>query len=630
MKRLIALLLSLGYRLHNRILLRYRNVQTKGKLTIYGKIKIYGHGQITIGDGVTINSSLSSNPIGGDTHTVLSVNPGAVLTIGDGVGISNSAIVCHERVTIGDGTLLGGSVKIYDTDFHSLDWRVRGDYAHEQAVTKPVTVGAHVFIGAHSIILKGVTIGDRSIVGAGSVVTKDIGPDEVWAGNPARKIRSLEEGWKMRILWVCNIMLPEAAEALGREAPAVGGWMSGLLHSLLKLSDGEQEGGPFELAVCFPVCGEDPVQGEAAGFSFYSFRQKALVLNTYDPDVERQLKEIMEQVKPDLVHIFGTEYVHTLAAVKAFGHPERTVIGIQGMARIYARHFTAGEPERIQRGCTFRDIVKRDNLRHQRKSFLARAAFEEEAIRTAGHVIGRTDWDRACTGQIHPDVNYHVCNEILRDSFYEARWKYENCEPYSLFVSQGSYPIKGLHYVLEAMPLILARFPEAKLYVAGGDITCDAGFKDRLRRTSYGKYVKELTERYGLQGKVIFTGFLSEGAMRDRYLKSHVFVSPSSIENSPNSVGEAMLLGMPVVASDVGGVKNLLNHGTEGYVYPADEAYMLAYYVCCLFEDPNKAAQMGTAAAQHAALTHNRKANGERMLAIYKEIWESADETIRN
>ena len=99
-------------------------------------------------------------------------------------------------MTIGSRTLIGGGTKIYDTDFHSLDHRQRGDYGRETAVTKPVRIGEDVFIGAHSIILKGVTIGDRSIVGAGSVVTKAIPADEVWAGNPARCIRRISENPK--------------------------------------------------------------------------------------------------------------------------------------------------------------------------------------------------------------------------------------------------------------------------------------------------------------------------------------------------------------------------------------------------------------------------------------------------
>ena len=190
MKRLITKLLGIPSAIYNAVILRYRHVECKGKLTIHGRIRIFGHGKIVVGNDVIVNSGLSSNPIGGDTQMVISVKPGAELQIGDRVGISNAAIVCHEKITIGDRTIIGGGTKIYDSNFHSIDYRERGDYAHETVITKPISIGEDVFIGAHSIILKGVTIGDRSIVAAGSVVTKDIPDDEVWGGNPAKRIRS--------------------------------------------------------------------------------------------------------------------------------------------------------------------------------------------------------------------------------------------------------------------------------------------------------------------------------------------------------------------------------------------------------------------------------------------------------
>ena len=160
--------------------------------------------------------------------------------------------------------------------------------------------------------------------------------------------------------------------------------------------------------------------------------------------------------------------------------------------------------------------------------------------------------------------------------------------------------------------------------MAGGDITKADSLKDRLRMSSYGKYVRELIEKYHLQGRVEYTGFLSEVEMRQRFLKAHVFVSPSTIENSPNSVGEAMLLGMPVVSSDVGGVKNLMTHGEEGFVYDSNASYMLAHYVCQIFGDRALAEKLGQAAHKKASVTHDKTINCERMLAIYNEILEGS------
>ena len=421
----------------------------------------------------------------------------------------------------------------------------------------------------------------------------------------------------MRVLWVCNVVLPEIARQMeGGEAPSIGGWMDSIWKAVRSQPD-------LTLGICFPLRpGQRKQKGECAGAVYYGFAQDRLVYEAYDGQLEEQFREILADFKPDILHVFGTEYVHTLAAVRAFDKRERTVISIQGMVSIYAEHFMAGVPRWVQTGSTFRDLVKRDNLLRQRAGFLKRGVFEREAVQRAGHIIGRTDWDKACTRQIQPDGVYHFCNETLRDSFYEGRWELENCERHSIFASQGSYPIKGFHYLLKAAPILLRWYPDLKIYVAGGDITRAQSLKDRLRMTSYGKYVRQLIEENKLAEKVIYTGFLDERAMRDRYLKSHVFVSPSSIENSPNSVGEAMLLGMPVVASDVGGVKNLMTHEKEGYVYQADAPYMLAYYIGKIFDDDDLARCLGSQAHGRAAKTHDRQANASRLMEIYGEILE--------
>ncbi len=140
------------------------------------------------------------------------------------------------------------------------------------------------------------------------------------------------------------------------------------------------------------------------------------------------------------------------------------------------------------------------------------------------------------------------------------------------------------------------------------------------KQSSYGKYLVSLIKQYGLEKNVSFTGFLNAEQMKNRYLKSNVFVSASSIENSPNSLGEAMLLGVPCISSQVGGVHNMMTHAIEGYTYPADEIYMLAYYVNCIFSDSEKAIQMAQRAREHAKITHRPETNMKQLLKIYQEM----------
>lgn len=181
---------SIINKLFNNIILKAKQVEHKN-ITINGRLFLAGKGKIIFGDQVKINSSLYSNPIGGQTYTIFVVTKGAKLEIDSNTGISNTTIVCREYIKIGRNVKIGGNTKIYDTDFHSLKYQERINSKTDIANNKPVYIKDDAFIGAHSIILKGVTIGEKSIIGAGSVVTKDVPDREIWGGNPAKFIRKI-------------------------------------------------------------------------------------------------------------------------------------------------------------------------------------------------------------------------------------------------------------------------------------------------------------------------------------------------------------------------------------------------------------------------------------------------------
>ena len=171
----------------NFLLLKIKKVKKGKNVMIYGKIGIYGDGRITIGNDVTINSIPRFNPIGG-IKTLFQTRHGGRIIIGNNVGISHCAITAYEKVEIQDNVLLGSGVKIYDTDFHSLDYDFRIGNKQGNPIIKPVIIEEGAFIGTMCIILKGVRIGKHSIVGAGSVVTNNVPDGEIWAGNPAKRI----------------------------------------------------------------------------------------------------------------------------------------------------------------------------------------------------------------------------------------------------------------------------------------------------------------------------------------------------------------------------------------------------------------------------------------------------------
>jgi len=113
--------------------------------------------------------------------------------IGDGTFIGHGCgFNIGQSIRIGRMCLLATNVQIFDNDGHPIDAaQRRASMLTPPEAIKPVVIGDEVWIGNGSLILKGVTIGDRSIVGARSVVTKDVPPDTIVAGNPARVVKEL-------------------------------------------------------------------------------------------------------------------------------------------------------------------------------------------------------------------------------------------------------------------------------------------------------------------------------------------------------------------------------------------------------------------------------------------------------
>ncbi|MDO5400288.1 MAG: glycosyltransferase family 4 protein [Eubacteriales bacterium] len=414
----------------------------------------------------------------------------------------------------------------------------------------------------------------------------------------------------MKLLWLCNAVPGVVASQIsGRETGAVN-WVDHVLSDLR--SRGQ--------TICI-LCPGNGASGALDGLCSYQTYVEGRP-DVYKPALEAQFRQVLCAFQPDVIHIWGTEYGHTLAMVNAAqqeGLLPRLAVSIQGLCSVAARHYAQGIPHTVRGRFTLRDFLRQDNIRQQARVFARRGALEVEALKKVRHVIGRTEWDLACTGQINPGRSYHFCSETLREPFYAGCWAYEACRKHRIFAPSCAYPVKGFHYLLEAFAQVLKVYPDATLAVPGKSfLRTDA--KYRLRRGSYDKYLAKLVKQYGLQGKIEFLGKLSAEGMKAANLSANVFVQPSTIENSPNALGEAMVLGVPCIASDVGGVTSLMTHGTEGFIYDSAAPYMLAHYICKVFAMGDKAEALGRAARAHAQLTHDPENNLEALLSIYEKL----------
>ena len=414
----------------------------------------------------------------------------------------------------------------------------------------------------------------------------------------------------MRVLLLNTTPTPKVFKTFNLSGSYVGsGWVEEVIEFLQRTQ--EVSFG------CFWTV-DDIKEVKNGNVHYYVIPAASADLNGINDNTRKYLQWIFERSKPDVVHIFGTEHEWTKEALKIVD-PRRTVVHITGLVSMCALHYYGGLRDKEIRVATLRDLLK-GGIRTGRKNFEKNSITERESLLLAKQVMGRTSWDRACILQVNGNLKYYACNEMLRKVFYEQHWKLETCEKHRLFVSTGNYPLKGVHNAIKATAIIKMRYPDVKLVVAGNDITRNDTIKDKLSRTSYGKYIRKLIRKYGLEKNVYFIGPQNVDQMVEQYLKANVYVLPSAIENSPNSLGEAMLLGVPCVAAFVGGVQDLLTDRQEGFLYPFDEPYMLAYYVMRYFENSEEAIRMGENARKRAQVTHSREDICHRLLEIYQDI----------
>lgn len=413
----------------------------------------------------------------------------------------------------------------------------------------------------------------------------------------------------MKVLWITNIVFPEVLQVLTNknELKSSGGWMLGASEALIST-------GQVNLAVAtVSQLVEDVVaiHGESILYYVIPYGKGNMHINK---QYEKYWVKVNDDFKPEVVHIYGTEFAHGYAYMRACG-VENVVISIQGILSACYQYYTCGISRRdIYQNLTLRDLIKGSILKDQ-KRFRKRSFYEQKMLSEVRHVIGRTSWDRARVQALNPNLNYYSCNEILRNEFYDGSiWDLNRCRKNTIFLSQAGYPIKGVHQLLRAMPLILKKFPNTKIRIAGQDIRCRQ-LKDYVHYTGYGRFVKRLIKSFNLNECVEFIGNLNAEEMKQEYLNCHVFACPSSIENSPNSLGEAQILGAPCVASYVGGIPDMMK-GNEGNLYRYDEVEMLADNICRIFSDDS----CGHESVNEALNRHNKEQNTLTLLAIYSQI----------
>ena len=183
--------------------------------------------------------------------------------------------------------------------------------------------------------------------------------------------------------------------------------------------------------------------------------------------------------------------------------------------------------------------------------------------------------------------------------------------------------------MLEAAALLVEKYPDLKLYVTGNSILRHGTLKEKIKLSAYGKYLLTLIKMYDLEDKVVMTGKRSAQEMKQQFLNSSVFVCASVLENSPNTVGEDQLLGVPVVASKAGGIPDMVKDGVSGLLFSVGNVKELADKIEAVWDDNVcedglcLSERLRQGERKQAGFVHDGERNYLRLLEIYEAIGEA-------
>lgn len=418
---------------------------------------------------------------------------------------------------------------------------------------------------------------------------------------------------KLKIMWVCNLMPAFIGEMLGITATNKEGWITGMYEAVKQNDD-------IILSVIFPHT--ESISGIKENIHYYGFVCDMSHPEIFEQDLTATLRVIYEDFKPDVIHGFGTEYPYIRAILQDSEMASRTMVHIQGIMEACADNYFAGLPKKVVNSRTFRDILKKDSLVQQKEKFVKRAKSEEDIFKLVKHVCGRTLFDKEYANKKAPDAKYYKVFENLRRVFYEGHWEKEKCDKHRIFISQGNYPLKGLHFAIEAVGEVKKKYPDVSVYIAGDDIVRDNSLLNKIKEPAYGRYLKKLIKKNDLFENVHFLGAIYEKEMKEQFLKCELFVLPSVVENSPNSLGEAMLLGVPSVCSMTGGIPSMADEGKETLYFENMNSSSLAEKILKLFDNEKLEKELSDNSVVRGRMNHDPESNYRMLLDVYKSIAE--------
>lgn len=412
----------------------------------------------------------------------------------------------------------------------------------------------------------------------------------------------------MRVLWFTGVQFPAiTGDGLKRAA-----WQEGIRQAL------EQYYPELELGIAsFGSNHYQPFQkGNAKYFNILRSTPSGKIRRilrawkhkrTFDQNQIERCLSIVDEYNPDLILIWGAENPFGLLS-NQFTVP--TIMSIQGVTSdIVNRLFDDFTWNEIAVEIFSKKFISGGGLFHRWWTFKRYTRIEQLIYKRCDAFEGRTTWDYKWLRRFNSKAPYFHIDSVLAAPYYESVWAEDKAQSNVIYTTSSNASFKGAISLIKAMiELKIRGRKNIKLRLAGVN-----------NDSKVGRIIERNILEYELDGQVSLLGRITPEQIIQEIKSASAFVYSSHADNSPNSLAEAMLMGIPCVSSDVGGVPSMLENGSEGLTYPHQDFYALADKIEQILDDRDQAIKYGIAARKTALHRHDPKRLANATIEMYRQ-----------
>lgn len=318
------------------------------------------------------------------------------------------------------------------------------------------------------------------------------------------------------------------------------------------------------------------------------------------------LNEIIKDFGPDVVHIFGTEswlcHVIKLTDVPSIVH-------LQGILQPIMNSYTPPGISNLDLiKSSWSKFIKGFGLWHDKKVFRIMTEREYSYFKQIQYFMGRTKWDKSISTFLSSSSTYFHVDEVLRDVFYEATpWKYIKEKKITITSTLSDSIYKGLDLIIKTAVVLVKEGFEFEWRIIGLS----------NESSSVLLFKKKLDIKYS-DISIQFLGIRTGNEIVTLLSETTVYVHASYIDNSPNSLCEALLMGVPAISTNVGGISSLIDDSIDGFIVPPNDPYYLASRIALLSCDEAYLTKVSKRAKDRAQKRHSKESILNQLIEAYK------------